>query len=123
MHFLTAARGNDPDFADFRQEAERSETPVDNVDLGPKITKLSATLQARLVGLTKRQAFAAVASTQCNAPEAWRLLSHRYDLMTDGRFATLAIQVVGRKTPTIADIQSGLVQWEAQVLALERDHK
>ena len=43
--------------------------------------------------------------------------------MTDARFASLVISVVGYKVAKNADVQASLVQWEGAVLRLEKDHK
>ena len=43
--------------------------------------------------------------------------------MTDARFASLVINIVGYKMAKNADIQVALVQREALLLMLEQDHK
>ena len=92
-------------------------------DDGVLYARLSALLQARLVSLTQRQAVAMVESTQGNGREAWRLLSQNYDPMTDARFVQLFMQVVGCHFAKNADVLTGLVQWVAMMLALQKDHQ
>ena len=60
--------------------------------------------------------------TAGNGCEAWRLLNKRYDPQTDARLTSLILAIVGCKING-EDVQAGLVQWESQILALERDHK
>ena len=79
--------------------------------LTPDQEKLSAILQARLINLTVREGMALVGPTQGNRCEAWRLLSQRYDSMTDARFASLVISVVGYKVANNADMQAAPVHW------------
>ncbi len=62
-------------------------------------------------------------STQGNGCDAWRLLSQTFDPMTDARFASLVISVVGYKVAKNADVQASIVTWEGAVLRLEMDHK
>ena len=42
--------------------------------------------------------------------------------MTDVRFAHLVISVVGYKMAKNADVQSSLVNWERQMLRIDKDH-
>ena len=123
MRFLTFVGAHDSSFADFLNENERKEITTDGVDLIPEQEKQSAILQGRLISLTTKQAFAIVEPTQGNPCEAWRLLSQRYDPMTDARFASLAINIVGHKMAKNTDIQAALLQWEALLLMLEQDHR
>ena len=60
MHFLTGVRESDPDFAHLRQDAERADFPIDNVDVDATEVKVYCTLQARLVGLEQKEAIAVV---------------------------------------------------------------
>ena len=39
------------------------------------------------------------------------------------RFTTLVIQLVKWSIPSSTDVLIGIVQWEAALLAIERDHK
>ena len=57
-----------------------------------------------------------------NGVEAWRLLNFQFDPKTDARLTSLVLNIVGHKIKG-KDVQAGLVLWEAQVLALERDHQ
>ena len=57
-----------------------------------------------------------------NGIEAWRLLNLQYDPKTDARLTALVLSIIGHKIKG-KDVQSGLVLWEAQLLALERDHQ
>ena len=43
--------------------------------------------------------------------------------MTDARFATLVIQLVKWVIPARTNVLVGIVQWEAALLAIERDHQ
>ena len=49
-------------------------------------------------------------------------MNKRYDPQTDARLTALILAIVAYKIKG-KDIQSGLVQWEQQILSLERDHK
>ena len=51
--------------------------------------QLSATLQARLISLTFKEAFSIVNACEGQGVEAWRQLVKRYDPRTDVRFANL----------------------------------
>ena len=73
LRFLTSVGECDPSFADFLKDSERNEAPIDAIDLNPEQEKQSAILQARLISLTTKQAFAIVESTQGNGCEVWRL--------------------------------------------------
>ena len=84
---------------------------------------MSATRSARLIGLTTKEAFRIVDLTEGNGCEAWRLLSRRYGSQTDARLTSLILALVGFKITKGQGVQAGLVQWESQLLALERDQK
>ena len=64
LHFLTSVGKCNSSFMDLLKGLERQEEPLETVDLSPAQEKLSASLQARLIGLTTKQAFAIVESTQ-----------------------------------------------------------
>ena len=85
-------------------------------------SQLSATVQARPITLAGKEASSIVGATQGIGCEARRYLSKLYDPQTDARFASLVISLVGFKIAKNQDVQAALVQWEAQLLALERDH-
>ena len=124
MHFLTSIGECNSRFREFLEENERGEDPIDSdLDLPLEFVEVSSILQARLLSPTTRSALGIVESTQGNGCEAWCLLSQTYDPMTDARFASLVISVVGFKVAKNVDIQAALVQWEGQVLRLEKDHK
>ena len=120
---LSAVREEDTTFATSRQAYEKNESPIDEVDLTPVMAQLSAVLHSRLVGLTTKEAFAIVDSTQGKGIEAWRQLSRRFDLQIDARLASLIMNIIGYKIGKTQDIQASLVSWEAALLSLHRDQK
>ena len=71
---LTAIRECDTTFATALVNYERSEEAVENTTLTPTLQQLSATLQARLVSVTAKEAFAIVDAAQDEGIEAWRQL-------------------------------------------------
>ena len=122
MHFLTAVKECDTSFAESLKVYEKSETEIEEVSLNPTEQQLSAVLQARLISLTAKEAFSIVVASQGSGCEAWRQLSRRYDPQTDARFASLIINLVGYKIGKSQCVQTALVQWEALLLSLEKDH-
>ena len=58
---------------------EKSEDRIEESGLTPTLQQLSATLQARLVGITAKEAFATVDATEGQGIEAWRQLGKRFD--------------------------------------------
>ena len=76
---LTAIRECDATFATALVNFERSEEAVENSALTPTLQQLSATLQARLVSVTQKEAFAIVDAAQDEGIEAWRQLIKRFD--------------------------------------------
>ena len=80
-------------------------------------------LYHRLITATSGTAFQIVENVALhNGVEAWRLLNFQFDPKTDARLTTLVLTTIGYKIKG-KDIQAGLVLWEAQMLALERDHQ
>ena len=75
---LFAIRECDATFATALVNYERSEEPVQNSLLTPTQQQLSATLQARLVSVTAKEAFAIVDAAQDEGIEAWRQLVKRF---------------------------------------------
>ena len=121
---IEAVRECDRTFADEMVNVyEKKEKVITNDDLTPVQQQLSGVLQSRLVNLTGKEAFAIVRAADGQGVEAWRQLLMRFDPQTDARFVTLLISVISFKIGTKQDVQSGLVKWEAMLLALERDHK
>ena len=90
--------------------------------LTPTLQQLSATLQARLISLTVKEAFSLVNATEGQGIEAWRQLGKRVDPQTDAGFALLLISLVDFTIGKGQDVQSELVRWETMLLSLERDH-
>ena len=76
---LTAIRECDTTFATTLVHHERSEEVIKNENLTPTLQQLSATLQARLVSVTAKEAFAIVDAEQGEGIEAWRQLVKRFD--------------------------------------------
>ena len=122
MHFLTAVRECDKSFGDSLVKHEKSEVVIKDTALTPTEQQLSATLQARLISLTAKEAFAIVTAAEGQGIEAWRQLTKRYDPQTDARFALLLISLVSFKIGKTQDVQSELVRWEQMLLSLEKDH-
>ena len=122
--FLGAVRGCDVDFADFVETFDNREDPIDHISShNPSQNQLSTNMYNRLIGFTTGTAFQIVESVPFyNGIEAWRLLNLQYDPKTDARLAKLVLSSIGHKIKG-KDVQSGLVIWEAQLLALERDHQ
>ena len=119
---LNAVRECDKTFADNLLEFEKKEEPITDLNFTSVQQQLSATLGSRLIGLTGKEAFAIVRSTEGQGVEAWRQLGMRFDPQTDARFALLIIALVTYKIGAKQDVQSGLIKWEAMLLSLERDH-
>ena len=76
----------------------------------PTLQQLSATLQARLISVTAKEASAIVNATEGQGIEAWRQLGKRFDPQTDARFALLLISLVSFKIVKGQDVQSELVR-------------
>ena len=119
---LTAIRECDTTFATTLVHHERSEEVIKNENLTPTVQQLSATLQARLVSVTAKEALAIVDAEQGEGIEAWRQLVKRFDPQTDGTFAALLISLVSFKITKTQDVQSELVRWETILMSVERDH-
>jgi hypothetical protein len=119
---MNAVRECDKTFADKLVTLEKLDDPIEDVHLSVVEQQLSATLQSRLINVTAKEAFAIVTAAEGQGVEAWRQLNKRFDPQTDARFALLIITLVSYKIGTKQDVQSGLVKWEAMLLALERDH-
>ena len=119
---LTAVRECDTGFASSLITYEKAEDPILDTELTPTRQQLSATLWARLVGHTMKEAFSIVNTTEGQGIEAWRQLVKRFDPQTDARFALLLIALVSFKIGAKQDVQSELVRWETMLLSLERDH-
>ena len=93
------------------------------MDFDPTQSQLAVNLHSRLIATTSGAAFQIVGNVaNYNGVEAWRLLNFQFDPKTDARLTSLALSIVGHKIKG-KDVQAGLVLWEAQVLALDRDHK
>ena len=122
-HFLTAVRESDLKFAKTMEAAEESEKPLTAGDMTEEQIALSGTLYARLIGITSKQSFTMVESTQGNGLEAWRLMAHRFNPTTYARFVSLILQLVKWKVTRNGDVQSGILQWESLLSSIERDHK
>jgi len=122
--FLNAVRECDVDFADFVETFDNHEEPIDHIhSYDPTQNQLSTNMYNRLIGFTTGTAFQIVESVPFhNGIEAWRLLNLQYDPKTDARLTALVLSIIGHKIKG-KDVQSGLVLWEAQLLALERDHQ
>ena len=58
---------------------EKAENPSKDDALTPTQQQLLATLQARLISLTAKEAFAIVNATEGQGIEEWRQLSKRFD--------------------------------------------
>ena len=98
------------DFSDLMQRAERTESPLNHDDMPQGTVRLSGILHARLVGLTAKQSFKKVESTQGNGLEAWRLLSQRYNPSSYARLVSLILQVVVTwKIANNGDFQTGVL--------------
>ena len=91
-------------------------------DMNPVQQQLSATLQAGLISLTGKEAFAIVNAAEGQGVAAWRQLSKRFDPQTDARFALLLISLLSFKIGKGQDVQSELVRWETMLLSPECDH-
>ena len=112
MHFTSAVRECDTDFADYMWTLENMEAEeVGQIHLGPTYLQLSAALYSRLIAVTTKEAFRIVEMTGGSGCEAWRLLSRRYDPQTDARLTSLILSIVGHKIKG-KDVQAGLVQWD-----------
>ena len=127
MHFMSSVRECDASFADYlwgieKRQGTEDDVEIDILSLDPTQTQLAGALSSRLIDVTTGEAFRIVEMTIGNGIEAWRLLNKRYDPQTDARLTALILAIVGYKIKG-KDIQSGLVQWEQQILSLERDHK
>ena len=101
---LTATRECDKGFADPLIVYEKAEDPIEDDVLTPTQQQLSATLQARLISLTAKEAFAIVIAARGQGIEAWRQLSNRFDPQNDTRFALLLISRVSFKIGTGQDV-------------------
>ena len=89
----------------------------------PTQNQQSTNLYNRLIGFTTGMAFQIVESVSChNGGEAWRLLNLQFDPKTDARLTSLVLGIIGHKIKG-KDVHAYLVLWEAQVLALARDHQ
>ena len=119
---LTAIRECAKGFADSLVVYEKAEDPFKDDMLTPAQQQLSATLQARLISLTAKEAFSIVNATEGQGVEALRLLGKRFDPQTDARFALLLISVVSFKIGKGQDVQSELIRGKTTFLSLERDH-
>ena len=121
-HLLTAVRECDESFADSLEGFEKSDKVIEKVDLTPTLRQLSATLQARLIAVTSKEAFSIITACDGQGIEAWRQLVKRYDPQTDARFANLVNDLIGFRITRGQDVQSEMVKWEAMLLAMDRDH-
>ena len=74
IQFLTAIRECDKGFADSLIVHEKAEDAIKDDVLTPTQQQLSATLQARLISLTAKEAFAIVNATGGKGIDAWRQL-------------------------------------------------
>ena len=122
--FLNAVRECDVDFADMVEGFEKFEEPIDHIQAYTLTqNQLSTNMYNRLIGLTTGTAFQIVESVPChNGGEAWRLRNLQVDPKTDARLTNLVLSVIGHKIKA-KDVQAGLILWEAQLLALERDRQ
>ena len=77
--FLTAIRECDKGFADALVIFEKEEDVINDDDMAPTQQQLSATLQARLISFTGKEASAIVNAAEGQGVEAWRQLSKRFD--------------------------------------------
>ena len=121
-HLLTAVRECDKSFADQLVAYEKSEAVIEDTALNPTLQQLSATLQARLIALTSKEAFSIVTACEGQGIEAWRQLVKRYDPQTDARFANLVNDLIGFRITKGQDVQTEMVKWEAMLLSMDRDH-
>ena len=86
-------------------------------------SQLAVNLHNRLIANTTGAAFQIVGNVpRYSGVEAWRLLNFQFDPRTDARLTSLVLSIVGYKIKG-KGVQAGLVLWEAQLLASERDHK
>ena len=123
MLFLAAVRECDTSFADYVRGHEKLEEEVNIMTMDPTQIQLAVNLHNRLISCTTGSAFQIVENTAGdNGVKALRQLNHRFDPKTDARLTSLVLTIVGFKVKG-EDVQVGLVQWESQLLALERDHK
>ena len=123
LRFMAVVRACDISFADYVWGHEKLEPEVDIMDVDPTQTQLAVNLHNRLISCTSGTAFQIVENTPANnGVEAWRQLNHRLDPKTDARLTSLVLTIAGYKIKG-KDMQAGLVLWESQLLALERDHK
>ncbi len=90
-----------------------------------KRPSLSASLLNELLSFTTGTSFALFesASEQQNGIEAWRLLSKRFNLAAPQECVQLMSSIVTMKISHNNEILSSLLQWEAMVGSLARDHK
>ena len=114
----------DDSFADLIEAYEKHDGPLDPLlSYNPTQGQQSTNLYYRLIGCTTGAAFQIVESVpDHNGGEAWRLLNIQFDPKTDARLTSLVLGIIGHKIRG-KDVHGGLVQWEAQVLALARDHQ
>ena len=122
--FMAAVRECDVDFANFTWAYEQREKTVDHIhDFNPTQSQLAVNLHSRLIAATTGTAFQIVESVgRYNGVEAWRFLNFQFNPKTDARLTTLVLNIIGHKIKG-KDVQAGLVLWEAQMLALERDRQ
>ena len=121
--FMSAARECDVTFADFTWAFEKQVEEVDIMSFNPTQSQRAVNLYHCLITATSGAAFQIVENVgQHNGVEAWRLLNFQFDPKTDARLTTLVLRIIGHKIKS-KDVQAGLVLWEAQMLALERDHQ
>ena len=93
---------------------------IEDKILTPTMQQLSATLQARLITLTSKEAFSIVNACEGQGIGAWTQLVKRYDPQTDARFANLVYGLISFRVSKGQDVQTEMVKWEAMLPALGR---